>query len=272
MLRSGGVAVESGALLAQNGHQSLGVEPGQVPDGLDAVAPEHLGRRAAHKEQVGHWQGPEKLAEVFPGNHRGGVRLFVVAAHLGKDLVEGHPHRHGQSGLRLHRLPDAVGNGFPIPAPQVHGASDVQPALVDGEGFHQVGKPVIDGVDNAGVLPVLVPVGREEHQVGALLPGLPDGLGGFHAHGLGWLVLGQNDAVAGFGVAAHGHRLSALPQLGQGEQLHRGVEAVEVTVEYGPVHDAHPLDAVCSIYQYTILYEKSQTNVLYLSKKAAPSS
>ena len=81
----------------------------------------------------------------------------------------------------------------------------IQPALIDGKGLHQVGIALIDIVDQAGIAVVFLVMGGEKDQARALFPGLPDGLGGFDAKGLGPFVFGQDDAVAAFGVAANRH-------------------------------------------------------------------
>ena len=108
-------------------------------------------------------------------------------------------------------------------------AGDIQPAFVDAEGLHQIGVLPVDGVDPAGVVGVQAVVGRQQYQVGALLLGLPHRLRRLDAHPLGGLVLGQNDAVAGGGVAADGYRYVLQRRLVQ--QLHRREKAVQVAVE-----------------------------------------
>ena len=114
----------------------------------------------------------------------------------------------------------------------------VQPALVDAEGLYQVGVLVVNGVDLPRVLPVEPVVGRQEQQLRALLPRLPDGLRRLDAEALGGVVLRQDDAVAGGGVPADGH--GELFQLRPVQQLHRGVEAVQVAVENHAVHGGPP--------------------------------
>ena len=115
---------------------------------------------------------------------------------------------------------------------------DVQPALVDAEGFHQIGVLLIELVYLAGELPVLVVVGGKENQPGTLFPGLPDGLRGLDTEGLGRLVFCQDDAVAAGRVAAHRHW--EVAQLRVLQQLHRGVKAVQITVKDDTVHRALP--------------------------------
>ena len=84
-------------------------------------------------------------------------------------------------------------------------------------------------------------MGRQKHEAGALLFGLPDRLSRLYSVLFGGFVLGQNDAVAGPWVAADGHR--DLPQSGLVQQLHRGVKAVQITVQYDALSHAFHLPA-----------------------------
>ena len=84
-------------------------------------------------------------------------------------------------------------------------------------------------------------MGRQKHEAGALLFGLPDRLSRLYSVLFGGLILGQDDAVAGLRVAADGHR--DLPQSGLVQQLHRGVKAVQITVQYDALSHAFHLPA-----------------------------
>ena len=120
-------------------------------------------------------------------------------------------------------------------------AGDIQPALVDAKGLDQVGEALIDVVDADGPHFVQVVMGRQKHEAGALLFGLPDRLSRLYSVLFGGFVLGQDDAVAGPWVAADGHR--DLPQSGLVQQLHRGVKAVQITVQYDALSHAFHLPA-----------------------------
>ena len=72
-------------------------------------------------------------------------------------------------------------------------------------------------------------VGRNDHQSGTLLAGLPENLAGLDAIPLGNLVLGQHDAVPVLLMTAHHHGL--VPQLGMVEALDVGIEAVHIRME-----------------------------------------
>ena len=185
-----------------------------------------------------HRQRPEELTPVLPGDDCGGVRFFIIAAQLGKDLVETDPHGERQPQLPLDPLPQLIRHGPGISAQKVEGMGDVQPTLVDAEGLHQVGIGVVDGVDPPGVLVVEIVVGRQQHQIRALFLGLPDGLRRLDAELFGRFVFGQDDAVSGGGVPADGH--GDRPQLRVAQQLHRGVKTVEITVQNHTVHGAPP--------------------------------
>ena len=143
-------------------------------------------------------------------------------------------------------MTDLIGDGHRISTEEMHAAGDIQPALVDAEGLHQVGVLPVDGVDPPGILAVKMVMGRQQNQGGALLLGLPDGLGGLDAVFLGVLVLGQDDAVAGGGIAADGHR--QIQQLRMAQQLHRGEKAVQITVQ------DHPFHGITSNRSFVLLY------------------
>ena len=222
----------------QQGEQGFPVKPGQIADGPHPEPLQGVCRSPAHIEQVGHRQRPDQGTKVIRRDQGDGVRFFVVAAQLGKHLVEGDSHRDGQAQLPPHPTAELVGQGQGVPAEEVERASDVQPALVDAEGFHQIGVLLIELVYLAGELPVLVVVGGKENQPGTLFPGLPDGLRGLDTEGLGRLVFCKDDAVAAGRVAAHRHW--EVAQFRVVQQLHRGVKAVQITVKDDTVHRALP--------------------------------
>jgi hypothetical protein len=56
-----------------------------------------------------------------------------------------------------------VCQGLGITAEEVEGMGDVQPALIDAEGLHQVRVLLVDGVDLFGDLPVQFVVGWQQH-------------------------------------------------------------------------------------------------------------
>ena len=222
------------AQLSQQMLRQSGIHRGQLPDSEHAVLLQSPLGGGACVEQTAGRQGPDDLPPALRGDEGGGVGLLVVAAQLGEHLVEADPHRQRQPQLLPDSGADAVSDGGAVPAEQVHAPGDVQPALVDAEGLHQVGVLSIDLVDEPGELLVALAVGRQENQIRALLPRLPDGLRRLHAAALGRLVFSQDDALAAGGVAADRHR--PLPQLRVGEKLHRGVKAVEIAVQDDPFH------------------------------------
>ena len=250
-VQAAGVVVELAPLLSQQAEQPLPVKPGQVPDGAHPHPLQGLRRRPAHVQQVGHRQGPHQPLVIVPADPGGGVRLFIVAAQLGKNLVEGDAHRDGQTELLAHPAADLVGQGHRVPPEQVEGARHVQPALVDAEGLHQIGVVLVHTVDLLGKLPVHAVVGGKEHQVGTLPLGLPDGLRRLDLKFFGRLVFGQDDAVAALRVAAHRHRQMA--QLRVVQKLHRCVKAVQIAVKNDPLHAR----ALLSVSVYGAFAEKS---------------
>ena len=206
---------------------------GQISDGVDAQGLELPGEFAPHIEQIAHRHGPDQGGHGFRGKTGGGVGLLVVAAQLGKHLAEGHPHRHRDAQLRPDPGPDLVRRGFGIHPQQMEGAGQIQIALVDAGGLHQVGVVQKDLIHGPGDPGVGVPVGGDQHQSRAFAPGLPDGLCGLNPFHLGQLILGQNDTVAALRVPGHrhGHLLQLRPQ----QTFAGGKEIVAVHVEDDPV-------------------------------------
>jgi len=203
------------------------VHPGQVTNGLDAIPGQFGGGGGAYIQQVAHRLPPGQIPVIVLSNDGGGVRLFQVAAQLGKDLVEGYPNRDGKPQLPPHPSPDVVGN-HRAGAEKLLAAGHIQPALVQAKGLHPVGVGDIEFPGGGGNLQVAVIMGRDHQQVRASLLGLPDGLARGDAVCLGLIALGQDDAVAGGRVAADGHRLA--PESGVVQALHRCVKIVHVHV------------------------------------------
>lgn len=98
---------------------------------------------------------------------------------------------------------------------------NVQPAFVDAERLHQIGVLIIDCVDPPGVFVISLMVGRQQNQVRAFLPGLPDRFRRLNAVFFCRVILRQDDAVAGGRIAADGGR--NVFQLRVGQQFHRRV-------------------------------------------------
>ena len=147
-----------------------------------------------------------------------------------------------------------VRQGLGVASEEVKGVGDVQPALVDAEGLHQVRILLVDGVDLFGDLPVQFVVGRQQHQLRALFFGLPDGLRRLHAEFFRRFVLGQDDAVAGGGIPADRHR--HVPQVWAAPQLHGGVKAVQIAVQDDAVHG--PASFLFSIIAHLFAFEKGE--------------
>ena len=105
----------AGSPASPAGGTALPVKPGQVPDGAHPHPLQGLRRRPAHVQQVGHRQGPHQPLVIVPADPGGGVRLFIVAAQLGKNLVEGDAHRDGQTELLAHPAADLVGRATGSP-------------------------------------------------------------------------------------------------------------------------------------------------------------
>ena len=215
------------------------------------------GRRPPHIQQVGDRQWPDDVLKILRGNQGGGVGLLIVAAQLGENLIEGHAHGDGQAQLSAHLAPDAVGQGYTVPAEQMESACHVQPALINAKGLHQISKPFIQGVDSLGHSPIFVMVGGQQHQVRAFLPGLPDGFRRLDPKSLGPLVFCQDNAVAALGIAAHRHRL--ILEFWVFEQFHRSVKAVTITVKDHTVHLKDSFPAPQTLTYFPVKHSTGQS-------------
>ena len=147
-----------------------------------------------------------------------------------------------------------VCQGLGITAEEVEGMGDVQPALIDAEGLHQVRVLLVDGVDLFGDLPVQFVVGWQQHQLRALFLGLPDGFRRLDAEFFRRFILGQDDAVAGRGIPAHRH--GHVLQVWSAPQLHGGVKAVQIAVQDDAVHG--PASFLTSIIAHLFVPEKGE--------------
>ena len=177
-------------------------------------------------------QRVQKSAVRVPREDRGGVWLFVVAAQLGKRLVERDADGDRQPRLLLHDTAQLVRN-FRPGAEEQTAARYVQPAFVDAERLYLIGVAQIDFIDKAGVFDILLTVRRGEDEVRTFPPGLPDRLSSLHAEFLGFLIFGQHNSVPAVRIAAYGHRYIAVFRMEQA--LHRGIESVAVAVQDDPV-------------------------------------
>ena len=217
--------------------EEVGVGLGQCSNGIDAVPAQLPGGGRAHIQQVAHRQGPHQLPVVLPGNDRGGIWLPIVAAQLGKDLVEGDSHRHRQAQLSPDPPPQGIRDLLPV-SEQSGAAAHVQPTLVQPEGLHLVSVLEVEFPHLTGELQIAVIPGRHHHQAGTAASGLPDGLPGGHAKGFGLIALGQDDAMAQGGIPAHRHWLP--PQSGVVQALHTGIKVVQIAVQNHPLHRITP--------------------------------
>lgn len=210
----------------------------QLADGVDPILVQRFGNGFSYKQQRRYRQREYSFLPAVRGQDRGGVRLFVIAAQLGKDLVEGHAHGTGQPCFVPHHCADLVGNDFAVAAEQMHAPRDIQPAFVDAERFHKVSIATIDGVDLLGVCAVTLPMRRQKDETGTFPAGLPDGFRCDDAVSFGGLVFSQDNTVAGGGVAAYSHGFPA--QLGILQQFHGGVKAIHIAVQNGSRHSRAP--------------------------------
>ena len=142
--------------------------------------------------------------EIVIGQTGDGVGLFHVGAQLGEGLIEGDAHRDGNAKLPLDALPQGMGDGLAV-AEEGGTAGDVEEAFVTAHGLYPIGIGVVDGPRRRRVAEVFAVMRRDGDEIAALGACLDDGLAGGDAEGLGDIVFGEDDAVAGFLAAADGH-------------------------------------------------------------------
>lgn len=149
------------------------------------------------------------------------IRLLEIRGHLGQQLVGGHADVDGEAQLVPDALPDPVGHLQGLPE-EMDGLGHVEENLIDAEflmirgvGLQKLHHPV-------GALDIVVKAGGYHGQLRTFAQGLSQGFAGGDPVLLGEGGLGQHDAVAALGIAAHGR--------GDGAQ----VQGLRVRVQ--PVH------------------------------------
>ena len=235
------------AVFAHHRSQLPGRTGGQIADGSDVAPAQPTARGRADVQKLAHRQRPDLLPKVLRRDDRGRVRLFHVAAQLGEDLIIGNAHGQRKPQLPLRPRAQLRGDLFAAEGMTRH----VQPRFVQSEGLDIVGVFGVDFAHHLRKAHVFWEIRRHDLQLRALLPCLPDGLAGGHAHPLGGHVFGQHDAVARVGIAADGHGKIAKRRIV--DAFDAGVKIVQVAVQNGS-HDGFPLffsfKNVCSILLY----------------------
>ncbi len=233
IIQAVGINPQGLAHAAQQRAHHTRLHAGNVPNGVQAVPPQGLFGAGAHQQQVRTGHVPDDLFHLPAAKLRNRVGLFVVAAQLGENFVKGHANGHGQAQLRLHPLADGFGNAPPIAKEQA-AAVHIQPALVQTEGLHPVGVVLVNLFGQLRKIGIALMMGRHQLEARALAHGLPDGLGGLHAFGLGKHIFRQYNAVAAFLVPGHGH--GHVPVLGGVKGLDRGVKVVHIHMQNAVFH------------------------------------
>ena len=93
--------------------QPLRVRIREIANGQDAALKQLILGSAAYIKKILHRQRPHDIPIVLFRNYGNSIRLFVIAAQLGKDLVVGHPNLYRDPQLKLYSLADLVCDGFP---------------------------------------------------------------------------------------------------------------------------------------------------------------
>lgn len=110
----------------------------------------------------------------------------------------------------------------------------VQPALVYAVGLDEVGILGIYRARQARILHILVEVRPHHYDIGAFALCLPHGVARLYAEFFGLFALGKHYALALLLVAAH--RNGHADEFGVQFALYRGVEVVEVGMNYYSLH------------------------------------
>ena len=203
-----GICPEHAAGSAQKGFQKCRLRLRQCADRAHAALDTFFCGGGADGKKLPDRQGPKQGAEVFACNLGRRVRLFIFRAHFGENLVEGNAGGEGQTEFLLDRETNGVGN-LAAAAEQLLAGGNVEPGFIDAERLHQIGIAAVDLIDFSGVMTVFLHVRRHQHQPGTFAFGLPEGLGGDDAVFFGWLVFGEDNAVAAVRITADGHRYIA---------------------------------------------------------------
>ena len=126
-----------------------------------------------------------------------------------------------------------MGDALSVPNRQA-GAAQVDPCLIQPEGFDAIGVFLIDPAHALAETDIEPVIRRHADQIRALLPRLPDGLPGLYAELLCNLVFGQHDAVAFLHAAAHRH--GALTDGRRVQAFDAGIERIGVAMKNHPFH------------------------------------
>ena len=129
-----------------------------------------------------------------------------------------------------------MGDALPVPNRQA-GVAQVDPRLVQPEGFDAIGVFLIDPAHALAETDIEPVIRRYADQIRAFLPRLPDGFPGLYAELLCDLVFGQHDAMAFLHAAAYRHGTVANGR--RVEAFDAGIERIGVAMENHPLHD-HP--------------------------------
>ena len=214
---------------AERSHQRLPRRAAQIPDRPDPPSEELLLRHLPHPPQLPHGKRVEKRLLSSGGNDREAVRLPQIRRDLREELVRRNAGGNGQPRLFPDRRLDLARHFF-RGAEQPLAPRDVEERLVDGERFDQRGEPAVDGEDRVGDLRIAGHADGQEDPLRA------EPLRGRRRHRRmdpefsRRVRSGRHDAATL--VAAHDHRLPE--EFRAIEDLHRGVERVQIQVQDAP--------------------------------------
>ena len=122
---------------------------GQITDGEDAFLIQEIYGGFSREHQIGNGQGPEDGFIILPEDDSGGVRFFVIRAHLREDLVVCDPDRDGNADLFFYTGTDAVRQFTGAHVIVFKGPAQIQIGFIDGCRLDIVCVTAVNGVDPA---------------------------------------------------------------------------------------------------------------------------
>ena len=233
---AGGIGFEQSAVFAEQTGEQRFAASGEVADGIYADGGEPPLGAGSDIEQFACGERGNLAGVVFRIQRGDGVRLFHIAAQLGKDLIVGDADGNGDAQLVFDATANLVGN--PCAVAQGHAASaEIQPRFIQSKRLDTVGIAFVQLAHTLTETHIQREIRRDTDEAGAFLLGLPDGFAGFDAEGFCERVFGQDDAVPRRDIAADGDGLFANLR---GIQTFNGsVIAVGVAMQNDSFHAVH---------------------------------
>ena len=211
-------------------------DPGGVPDCLNSQGAESLTGSAAAAIEFPDWQRPHLLLYFLRKKGVGFVRFCKIACHFGQQAVGRDTDIHRKSEFPEYPLPDLPCQFHSQPPETLRAVFKPLPAQVRGIHVSFINRSLFnqrrvlpqDFQKTAGILPVGLEVGGDDHQTRTLLHGGSNGLRGPDPILFGRQGLGCHDSVPLGPVSPHNRRnrpqihasrlVAELPDRGPGQK------------------------------------------------------